>query len=106
MYRIWLPLTAVMLALAGPASAAGKSPARTWKGTIALPGASQDPLWLIKIEEKDGNWTGKVLAAGEEMPRCELVNLSVKNNVLAMAIKVGDIGRVSFEGAVPAKEDA
>src|SRR4051794_25195234 len=106
MSRTWLPLSVVLLALASPAPAADKAPAGTWKATIALPGGAQDPLWLVKIEEKAGAWTGKVLAASEEMPRCELVNLSVKNNVLSLVIKVGDVGRVSFEGSVPAKEDA
>ena len=57
-------LAGLLLAQAGPVRAADESPAGSWKLTLPFQGAS----WLVKLESKDGKWTGTALA-GENTPR-------------------------------------
>ncbi|HMF14492.1 MAG TPA: hypothetical protein VKE94_19385 [Gemmataceae bacterium] len=74
MRRFLIPLLGVALVAAGvaawsyfgPVLAAAPSVAGTWKLTFFPPDGTEISLWLIQIEAKDGELTGKVLSAPNE----------------------------------------
>ncbi len=96
-------LAVLALVLCGSTQAADKAPAGTWKVTLQSQDLNSNPLFLVKLEEKDGAWSGKLVATALESPRADLMNPSVKNGVLTFTLKVGD-ARISFEGKVAAED--
>lgn len=112
--RTWALLASVLLAFSGSlaadkaddkptAPAAAKAPAGTWK-FLAVE-KDETPLWLIRLQAKDGKWSGEVLAHGEEAPRAALSTVAVKDGTLRFTLKAAD-RRVNFEGKVPAADAA
>lgn len=78
---------------------AAEEPSRNiWKVTL-LTGDKQG-LWLLKLEPKDGKWTGEVVAASENMGKTTLEDLGVKDDVLRFKLKVAK-QNFTFEGKVP-----
>src|SRR6266852_3714811 len=107
--RSWTPLAGMLLAFSGAAltadkpddKSAEKAPAGTWK--ITRPLQDKSPAWVIRLESKDGKWTGKVLAQSEAIGRSDLSGLSVQGGVLRFTIKAGE-RRYGFEAKVPAAD--
>ena len=94
-------LAGLLLAQAGPVRAADESPAGSWKFTLPFQGAS----WLVKLETKDGKWTGTALA-GEKTPEAKVQDVSVVNGALKFTLKLERQGvSLPFEGAVPKTGD-
>lgn len=108
MSRCWLPLSVVLLALAGRAPAADKSPAGNWK--LLLPLSGDTAAFLIGLQEKDGAWTAKSLGSAIKDPTGDLVNIdittaSVKDNLLTLNVKLGS-RRLTIEAKLPKDEAA
>lgn len=89
---------AVLLAGVGGAEAAEPAaktaeavpPAGSWKLTLPINKQLGDrPLWLIKLEKKDGKWASSVKAA-EGMPDTTLENLKVGKDTLRFSLNTGD----------------
>jgi hypothetical protein len=70
---------------------AARAPAGTWK--VTLPMVRGDPRsglplrWLVKLEKKDGKWSGSVLAAGAGAPKATLERLSVGKDEVRFVLK-------------------
>jgi hypothetical protein len=105
-------IRAVRLALAGLVlagvsvvqGAEGMPPAGTWKITLPLAEKIGDkPLWLVKLDNKDGKWGGSVLSHAEGMPAATLENLSVSKDVLRFALKLPNL-TFPFEFRRPAEK--
>jgi hypothetical protein len=98
----WAALAIIVLAVAGRARAADASAlAGTWKVVV-----EQQPLWLVKLDNKGGKWTGKVIATapgafGSAPVATELINLLLARGVLRFDLKVDTAGTFAFEGKVP-----
>lgn len=122
MARIVALLLAGLL-LAAPVRAAdepAKSPlAGNWKFTVGLVSESASPFYILKFEEKDGKWTGSVVARGEReaatgipgmppqrqrMPEATLKNLSVSKDLLRFDLEMGK-QVFQFEGRLPRDRD-
>ena len=97
--RSWALLAGLLLALPGPARAAEADLAGNWKVTI-LDQGGQPTFWIIKLEAKDGKWTGKVLSTGAKLPESTLEEVSVTEDRLRFTIKMGDQHQ-TFDGRVP-----
>ncbi|HJT75913.1 MAG TPA: hypothetical protein VJ739_01820 [Gemmataceae bacterium] len=99
----WALLAGLLLALPGTAPAAGSDLAGNWKLTM-LDQGSQPTLWLIRLAEKDGTWTGSVLSTGslggQRLPEATLEGLNVGKDLVHFNVKMA--GRTfSFEGKLP-----
>lgn len=105
MARRLIATLALVLVAVGFAPAQDKAPAGSWKVAIPLQGPDETPLWLIKLEQKEGAWTGTVVASAEELGKGAITHLSVKGDALSFAIKAND-NRIQFDGKVdPASAD-
>lgn len=82
-----LPALLVGALLLVPSRATTAEPlAGNWKVTILNPDQPQT-LWLIQLEQKDGKWTGSVLAVPEPLPKFTLENLSLTPERLRFTLK-------------------
>ncbi len=90
-------LAGLLLAQAGAVRAADEAPAGSWKVTLPFQGAS----WLLKLESKDGKWSGSALP-GEKTPDAKVQDVTVADGVLKFTLKLEQQGvTLPFEGAVP-----
>lgn len=107
MARLLCFLIAALLVSSNATRAADKAPAGNWK--IMLPlnpaarGGADLPLWLLGVEEKDGAFTGKIVASHEGVGKTEVLGLTVKEGVLRFTLRAGD-DRIGFEGKLPEGE--
>ena len=98
-HRSWGLLVGLLLLSAVGAQAADEIPAGNYKVTLLAPG-QQVTFWLIKLDAKDGKWTGAVLSTRERIPKAVINDVSVKDNELKIGLTVqGD--KFSFEGKLP-----
>jgi hypothetical protein len=83
-------LAGLLLAGIGFVEAAEEAPpAGTWKITLPLTSDFADkPLWLVKLEKKDGKWNGRVLAHSERVPEATLEHLAVAKDPLRFTLKL------------------
>jgi hypothetical protein len=66
------------------------APAGLWKLTLpALRDEERNPpaTWLVKVEEKDGKWSGEVLAGSRGWTKASLEKLSVAGGVMRFQLK-------------------
>jgi hypothetical protein len=94
------------LALAAPLLAQADSPlAGTFKVVIPTTKGSSVP-WLIKLEPKDGKWTGAVLATGGEgLQGSAIEDVAVAKDLFGFKIKTKDF-ELRFEGKLPKGKEA
>lgn len=95
-------LAGLLLAQVGAVRAAdAASPAGSWKVTLPFNGAS----WLVKLESKDGKWTGTA-EAGDKTPDATVEDVSVADGTLKLTLKLPkeDLS-IPFEGAIPKEGD-
>jgi hypothetical protein len=81
-------LIGALLAAPGAARAA-EALAGNWKVTI-LNSDQPQTLWLIQLENKDGKWTGSVLAVAERVPKFTMEGLAVTSERVRFTLKTGD----------------
>ena len=95
-------LAGLLLAQAGAVRAADAAPpAGSWKVTLPFNGAS----WLVKLESKDGKWTGTA-DAGDKTPDATVEDVSVADGTLKLTLKLPKVGlSIPFEGAIPKEGD-
>lgn len=100
-----LALAAILLAGVGLVHSAEETPpAGTWKIKLPLTNNFGDrPLWLVKLESKDGKWAGSILGSGQGMPEGKLENLSVTKDRLRFSLKAATTA-FPFEFRLPAGE--
>ncbi len=90
----------LLLTLVSTVTAADAPPlAGNWK-IIVAEGDSGRAFWLLKLENKDGKWTGSVSAAEGILP-AKLQNLTVDKDVLHFNLAT-DKGKFTCEVKVPA----
>lgn len=76
-------------------------PAGTWK--FVVPSDSNNPLWLIKLENKDGKWVGKGIASAMGLPEATVEDVNLDKDLLSLKLRLkGTLLR--FEGRLPAKD--
>lgn len=102
---VWACLCGTVLAVPSTASAAAEPLSGNWKLSVSVPGQNQTlqtlTLWLIKLQSRDGKWTGDVLASDEErVGKATLVDLKVGPELLRFMLK-GQQLSVPFEGKLP-----
>ena len=78
--------SALLLALSGAALAADEAPVETWKVTFSQPGGQRMTGWLVKLQSKDGKWTGEVIDS--RLPGATL-DLSSADGLLLLTFKAG-----------------
>ncbi len=96
-------MAGLLLVQAGAVRAADEAPvpAGSWKMTLPFQGAT----WLVKLESKDGKWTGTADAA-EKVPAAKVQNVAVTDGVLKFDLRLEQQGlTLPFEGAVPKQGD-
>jgi hypothetical protein len=93
--RISCALTILALLALPLAQAGTDGPAGNWKVSIFEEG-QQHNFWLIKLENKDGKWTGSALGL-KGVPASTMSNVELKGDRLSFDVRVG--GReFAFEG--------
>jgi hypothetical protein len=81
-------LAGLLLAGVGLLHAAEEAPpAGTWKITLPFLQSADRPQWLVKLENKDGKWTGSVLDKAEGKAAVALEKLSVTKESLRFTLK-------------------
>jgi hypothetical protein len=102
----WALLVGVVLLVPGAARAADAAPAGAWKVTLVVDDGRQ-VIWLLKIESKDGKWTGKIADTTKGFGASTLTDFSFKDDVLRFSVKMetrtGTMP-IGFEGKVPKGE--
>jgi uncharacterized glyoxalase superfamily protein PhnB len=97
--RSWGLLVGLLLLSAVGAQAADEIPAGNYK-VILLGSGQQAAFWLLKLESKDGKWTGEMIAKHERIPKATVSDVTVKDNELKISLSVqGE--KYSFEGKLP-----
>ncbi len=83
---------------------AADPPAGSYK--FVLPMEGQEPLWLLKLESKDGKWIGEATPA-PKVPPTKIEGIKIDKGVLSftMNVDMGQAGLV-FEGRVPSGKAA
>ncbi|MBY0523395.1 MAG: DUF1223 domain-containing protein [Gemmataceae bacterium] len=100
MGRIFLAvLTGMVLVVSDGVRAADDNLAGNWKLTLTAPGQTVT-FWLIKLEAKDGKLTGEVISTRDRIPKATVSDISVKDSLLRIALKV-DGDKFTFEGKLP-----
>jgi hypothetical protein len=98
----WVLLVAVTLAVGAPLRAADEAPGDTWK--VLVHGQSGPEIfWLVKLQNVDGKWTGKVVAVNEQLPETTLSDVKAVDGLLRFTMKFGD-STLQFEGKAPEKD--
>src|SRR5262245_40323386 len=93
-----LLLTASLLLLPGVPRAQEKdekpadppAPAGTWKLTLpALRDEERNPpaTWILKVEQKDGKWTGEILAGSRGWTKSSVEKVTVGGGVMRFQLK-------------------
>lgn len=77
--------------------AASPVPEGTWKVMLPTRPGDYQPLWLLKLESREGKWTGSVLASFERFPRTTLTSAHLAGGVLRFQMRM-DGQKVTFEG--------
>ena len=96
-------LAGLLLAQAGAVVRAADAapPAGSWKVTLPFNGAT----WLVKLESKDGKWSGTA-EAGDKTPDATVEDVSVADGTLKLTLKLPKEGlSIPFEGAIPKEGD-
>jgi hypothetical protein len=101
----WALITLACLAVPGSARAADEAPpAGTWKLTFleqTREGTHYNTFWIIKLAQKDGKWSGKVIATAPQVRRDATVEtVSVTGGRVQLTLKMVE-QIFSFEGKVP-----
>ncbi|HZY87566.1 MAG TPA: hypothetical protein VFE78_22195 [Gemmataceae bacterium] len=100
-------LAGLALVLAAPAQAPeAPAPAGNWK--VILPfnrSVGSRPLWLLRFEQKDGKWAGKVLGKDAQVQAATIDGVRVTGDTLRFNLKVGP-DDYRFEGKVPKEKGA
>ena len=96
-------LAGLLLAQVGAVRAAdAASPAGTWIVTLPFNGAS----WQVKLESKDGKWTGTAEAGDRRTPEATVEDVSVADGALKLTLKLPKAElSIPFEGALPKEGD-
>src|SRR5260221_14660479 len=95
MYRLVPALMAGIIAFAGDARADG--PAGTWKLAVN----SGQITFLIKLEEKDGKWSGQMLEASTpEIPKVTIVDVSATPDRVRFTMRI-QTQELSYDGKLP-----
>src|SRR5260370_10528412 len=94
-------LVGLALLALGPAHGADEPSKDNWKFTLYLQGQPQ-VLWLIKLTNKDGKWTGEVAKSREGVPATKLSDLAVTDGTLRFNLKIEKGPSIAFEGKMPA----
>jgi hypothetical protein len=94
-------LVGLALLALGPAHGADEPSKDNWKFTLYLQGQPQ-VLWLIKLTNKDGKWTGQVAKSREGVPTTTLSDLAVSDGTLRFNLKIEKGPSFAFEGKMPA----
>jgi hypothetical protein len=101
-------LSALLLAAAGDAAGdASAPPAGNWKFVLPL-NATARPLWIIKLAQKDGSWSGDVISRSEDepkAPRATLSDLVVAGNTLRFTLRT-PAQVLRFEAKLPKEAGA
>ncbi|HXG09121.1 MAG TPA: hypothetical protein VNK04_04970 [Gemmataceae bacterium] len=92
----WPLLAALLLVLPGTGRAAD-IPVGNWKVTFTDQEQRQQTFWIIKLERKDGKWTGSVVARAEGVPESKLEDVNVAGDRVAFTVQVGGQS-LNFEG--------
>jgi hypothetical protein len=97
-------LAGLLLVQTGAVRAADETPAApagSWKMTLPFQGAS----WLVKLESKDGKWTGTATAA-DKTPDAKLDAMAVADGVLKFNIRIEQEElTIPFEASIPKEGD-
>jgi hypothetical protein len=99
-------LTGLVFACAAPVRAAEEVPAPggTWKVLLPLEkNLAGEALWLVKLEKKDGKWTGNVLANGATVRKATFEDLKVTKETVRFALKIPQ-QVFRFEFRLPAEQ--
>lgn len=91
----------MVLALGGVhGQADGKLTPGIYKVTLLGTG-QQSTFWLLKLDDKDGKWTGETIAASAEsrIPKAGVSDISVKDGVLHITFKL-EARKFPFEGKI------
>ncbi len=93
----WALLIGLLLVSAGAASAAeAEGPAGTYRFSF-----QGQTYWLIKLEAKDGKWSGAVLATAQGIPpRAKLDEATVNGDSVSFSLKLQE-QVLSFDGRLP-----
>lgn len=75
-------------------------PAGNWKVVLPLQTGSPGALWLVQFEEKEGAWTGNVLAQAEGVQPAKLSNIRARQGKLRFALDLRVI-QFQFQGDLP-----
>ncbi|MBV9123221.1 MAG: hypothetical protein JO112_07690 [Planctomycetes bacterium] len=96
-------LAGVLLALSALPWAAAQTEVKdqglsgTWKVSLLVQG--QHPaLWLVRLQSKEGKWTGEVLASDERMGKTSLTQVNVTPEELTFLLQGEQGQKFSFEG--------
>lgn len=92
-------LVGLLLAALGWASAADTpaGPAGNWKFSFLSQGRLVNP-WILKLEQKDGKWTGEVVATAEGAPKGVTVDdVSIKGDQFSLNLIIQG-QKLNFEG--------
>ncbi len=93
-------LTGLLLVQASAVQAAddAPAPAGAWKLTLPF---QRGATWLVKLESKEGKWTGTA-AAAEKVPEAKVGNVTVADGVLKFDFRLEqEEVTLPFEGALP-----
>jgi hypothetical protein len=104
-----LPATPQVPDAGGKPAASPPAPtlAGTWKLTLPLvrPRGELPLTWLVKLENKDGKWSGSILGAGAGTAKAKLDRVSVAKDQAHLILKAGD-SAIPCVVRLPAKPDA
>jgi hypothetical protein len=96
-------LAAALLVTPGGAADGPAPPAGNWKFVLPLNPAAR-PMWILRLAQKDGSWSGAVIARSEEnkqkVPPATLGGLSVADDTLRFTLRT-TTQVFRFEGKVP-----
>ena len=75
----------LLLFSSGGSRAADEPAAGIYKVTLLGPG-QQSTFWLLKLENKDGKWSGETISAtvDSRIPKAGVSDISVKDGVLRL----------------------
>lgn len=101
-------LTGLVFACAGPVRAAEEAPAPAGNWKVLLPlekNLAGEALWLVKLDTKDGKWTGSVLANGATVRKATFEDLKVTKDAVRFALKIPE-QTFRFEFRLPGEQAA